>query len=279
MNSERSDKSIVVVRIISECPDNLPIIRDAIVLFGELVHPIEIVLQESLVERDYAEIENIHGEFLGNRLLDPSRRDARAIDSFALRDFEKRVLLGKARARGVPYEGPGLRKLYQQMLEKKSAPPREISVIITDRMIMTWSEDDLRYHARVVVFGFPSIISISGLIEAPARPREYYAAKNALLSAGLGSDAEQLLSERFSGSYLEAEDDRIPAVLRGYLLQCLFYAHSMEPFCESDKCMLCNAHWQEEMIRAQLEHGDLCKRHKESLRRIRDGEPVNWLTE
>lgn len=277
-NSRRDERSIRAIRIVSESPLNLPIIRTAIELLREIASPIEIILQEGIFLGDILQLDELLATFVQQRLVDPKKRDARAYDSFALHDFERRVLTGQARARGVPYEGEGLRKRYQKLLGKTLNPPAEICVIITDRLIMTWSEDERRYHARAVVFGLPGIISISGLVEAPARSREYYIAKRTLASMGMASGADRVLSEEFAGRYLEAEDPRFPAVLRGYLLQCLFYAHCMKPFCESKDCMLFNAHWHEEMIRAQIDSGRLCSEHESQLQRIRKGEAVGWLS-
>ena len=47
----------------------------------------------------------------------------------------------------------------------------------------------------------------------------------------------------------------------------LLFALTGEPFCEDPACRLFNAHWQAEMLRAQLEGPDYCERHQELLRR------------
>ena len=38
----------------------------------------------------------------------------------------------------------------------------------------TYDATDSRYHGRAVICSNPAIISTTGMIEAPARPREYY---------------------------------------------------------------------------------------------------------
>lgn len=278
MSSKKSNEAIGTLRIISECPVNLTELEAVAGILSELLNPIEVSLRDGIREFEKSVSDEVVSEFIGQRIVDPASRDERAEDSYMLRDFEERVLEGKARARGIPYEGGGLQKLYRRMLGGK-LELLDTTVVITDRLIMTWSDDDLRYHARVVVFGFPCVVSMSGLIEAPARPKEYYLAKNALHSMGMSSIAEEALTEQFAGRYLEPGDERIPTVLRGYLLQCLFYAHMLEPFCENPDCVLFNAHWQEEMIRSQLSSGRLCKKHDEMLKGIRRGERVSWLTD
>ncbi len=276
-SSRRSSrgKPIKSIEIICESPFNLPLAKSAAKLLQPLVKPLKVkvsgnpFLSSSKIEDELSEA------FIRTRLIDSYNREARAVDSFALRDFEKRVMTGESRARGVPYEGTELLKTFQSIPGIIDGFPERVCAILTDRLAMTWSEDDLRYHARVAVFGFPSIISISGLIEAPARPREYYLAKQALDLQGK-RDTEAVLSNQFAGRYLEQDDKRTVNILRGYLMQCLFYSDGLEPFCGDRDCMLFNAHWQEEMIHAQIESGKLCDKHTESLGRILKGRSAIW---
>jgi hypothetical protein len=261
------------LRIVCESSANLKSITSAVGLLKDWTGPMKISVQKNLLSKKMASEDDAASAFVALRLIDAGKRDERAVDSFMLRDFEKRAMSGTSRARGVPYEGVGLMKLYQRLLPSCAAD--DARIVITDRLIMTWSEDDLRYHARVVVFGFPSVISMSGIVEAPARPREYYFARQALDPHGAGA-ADELLSEQFSGRYVETDDERMDKILRGYILQCLFYSSTLDPFCKSEDCMLFNAHWQEEMIRAQVGSGRLCEKHKKSLGRIIAGEPASW---
>lgn len=254
---------------------NVQLANEAADLLRDMLVPIKIEIRKKLLNDVPEDFDGISGSFAALRLIDPSNRDARASDSFAIRDFERRVLEGTSRARGVPYEGFGLMKLYGQLLGSVDKVPEEISVVLTDRLIMTWSEDDMRYHARVATFGFPCIISTSGMVEAPARPREYYLAKQALDIKGIGL-SEAALAEEFAGRYIEADDERMNEILRGYLMQCLFYSFLIEPFCENRDCMLFNSHWQEEMIHAQLESARLCPRHESMLARMLSGGQVGW---
>ncbi len=271
-------KPIHSLSVICEGPANVPLAKDAANLLKERINPIKLKIQKEPFPRESVDLDAVSEAFVKLRITDPGNRDARAIDSFALRDFEKRVLNGISRARGVPYEGVGLMKLYQRLIPATSAVPEEVPIVLTDRLIMTWSDDDLRFHARVAVFGFPSIISTSGIVEAPARPREYYLAKQALSIQGVGG-IESILAKQFEGKYLEPDDDRTKEILRGYLLQCLFYAHDVEPFCKDKDCALFNAHRQGEMIHAQVESGKLCSKHETLLDKIRSGLPIKWTSQ
>jgi len=272
---DEHERQIRSLTIFCESPAILPLAKDAARLLGDLIEPMTVKVESRLFSDGPDELEQMSGAFVGLRLTDPAKRDARIADSFAVRDFEKRVIAGDSRACGVPYAGLGLMRLYQRSSRILRGVPEKVSVILTERLIMTWSEDDLRYHARVAVFGFPCIVSTSGIVEAPARPREYYIIRQMLEMKGIGNP-EVALVQQFSGRYLETDDARTEQVLRGYLAQCLFYSHGLQPFCDDRDCMLFNAHWQEEMIRAQVESGRLCASHAEQLRKMVEGASVAW---
>jgi hypothetical protein len=269
-SSRRSeDYDLRSVIIHSESPHNLKTIRDSVSLLKKITHPLRICIREFPRRRlSDSELSSL----IKLRLINPVKRDERAIDSFALREFERRVMMGTAKPRGVPYEGLGLMAFYRNLIPEAERIFPEFHIIITDRLIMSWDEDESKYHARVVLFGIPSIISMSGLVEAPARAREYYIARQVADSIGIKNP---LAARSFSGDFLEFDDGRTPFVLRGYLLQCIFYAMTGNPFCSDRDCMLFNAHWQEEMLHAQIESGRLCAHHRrelnERLSRLRPG--------
>ncbi len=130
-----------------------------------------------------------------------------------------------------------------------------VHIIFTGLLTCTFSEDDWRYHARAVICGTPSIISTTGIIEAPAKPREFYVSQ-------FGRDANSL-KKRLAGRFIDYGDRRMTEVATGYVLQALFFfVTGGEPFCESDSCRLYNAHWQEDLIRTQVENPALCLKHR-----------------
>ena len=112
-----------------------------------------------------------------------------------------------------------------------------------------------RYHARVGIYGFPSLISTSGAAEAPAKPREYY------LKLRMGYDRGSLEQE-FAGRFLEQDDPRLTDVMKGYLLQAVYFHLWGMPFCSDLNCRLYNAHFQEDVLHAQLGSPyELCPYH------------------
>jgi hypothetical protein len=173
--------------------------------------------------------------------------------------FEKRVARGEASPRGVLYDGHHLQRLYWRMLPEDGRGLQEMHVVFTDRFFGTYDEDDMRYHGRVILLGYPTLISLTGLVEAPAKPREYYLARR------LGEGAAVKVLESLKGRSLEHEDERTPEVLKGYVMQGVFYHFLGEAFCTAKKCRLYNAHWQEEVLNSQLSLPEFCEKHEKMI--------------
>jgi hypothetical protein len=89
------------------------------------------------------------------------------------------------------------------------------------------------------------------------------------MSQGLNLDS---LKEQFKGKFLEYHDKNLAKVVRGYALQAIFYYLTSEPFCDSKDCILNNAHWQEDLLHAQLELGKLCNTHQKILESVKNRE-------
>ena len=49
-----------------------------------------------------------------------------------------------------------------------------LHIIFTNKLTATFDNDDFRYHARASISSNPSIISTTGIIEVPAKPKQYY---------------------------------------------------------------------------------------------------------
>ena len=92
--------------------------------------------------------------------------------------YEQRRISGKAKAFGVIYEGVRLQRRFLELIAGRERTPDLVHIFFTNRLFATWGKGDRRYHARTSVYGFPSIVSTTGLVEAPARPKEYYFLKS-----------------------------------------------------------------------------------------------------
>lgn len=182
-------------------------------------------------------------------------------------EFEKRRILGRTSAFGIIYDGFRLRRILREVVPRSG--PEYATIIFTNRLFATWDDGDRRYHLRTSIYGVPSLISTTGLIEAPARPRAYY-----LLKQGyerLGRDLTEL-KNRLGFDFIDYKDKRMTEVAKGYVMQAVFYSLTGDPFCEDRGCRLCNAHWQEELLFAQLtSEYELCVRHERILDDLRRG--------
>jgi len=149
-----------------------------------------------------------------------------------------------------------------------------LHIVYTSRLPATF--EGARYHGRVIVACFPlAIISTTGVVEAPARSREFYiqqAAYHNAKAAGFSVPAEPdfmaELEGDFEKQFIGYSDSRMTEVVQGYTLQAAFYLLFGEAFCNNMECRLFNAHTQAEMMHAQLESGGLCKHHQAMLETI-----------
>jgi len=177
--------------------------------------------------------------------------------------YEHRRLLGKTKAFGVLYDGFYLQRIFAELIAREESILEFVHIFFTNRLFATWEEGDRRYHARTSVYGMPSVISTTGLVEAPARPREYYLLKQQYEL--LGKNLLEL-KERFKGRFIDYEDECLTEVVKGYTMQGVFYHLVGNPFCEDKGCRLYNAHWQEELIFAQLgSRYEFCGLHEKIL--------------
>jgi hypothetical protein len=154
------------------------------------------------------------------------------------------------------YDGFVLQRIFAEKIPDEESWSSHVHIVLTDLLTCTFSEDDWRYHGRAVICGSPSIISTTGIIEAPAKPREFY-----LAQLGGISDLARLKKE-FAGRFIDYDDPKITDAAVVYALQALFFFVSEgQPFCSNKKCFLYNAHWQEELL-YMIENKTLCDNHR-----------------
>ncbi len=174
-------------------------------------------------------------------------------------EYEKRRISGKTKAFGVLYEGLALQRIFRELIPREERSLNLVHIVFTNRLLATWEAADRRYHARTSLYGLPSIISTTGIVEAPAKPREYYLRKQQCEI--IGKDPQEL-KESFRGRFIDYDDERLTEVVKGYAMQAVFYSLIGNPFCQDRGCRLYNAHWQEELVFAQLESQyEFCPRH------------------
>ncbi|MFQ5918648.1 MAG: DUF6775 family putative metallopeptidase [Thermoplasmata archaeon] len=179
--------------------------------------------------------------------------------------IERRLLQDpRKRLPGILYDGFRLQTLMRAFLPEEERNLRTVHLAFTPRLISTFDAGDRVYHARVIVCGLPALASTSGVVEGPAKPRAFYAAKRQYSALGVTPPTE-VLKEEMAGQFIDYDDPRLTEVFRGYALQALFFHLLGDPFCKDAACQLFNAHWQEEMMDAQLASGVLCPTHARYL--------------
>lgn len=162
----------------------------------------------------------------------------------------------------ILYDGFELQNILNGMMPESELVSNKFHLVFTTKLTCTFDYDDYRYHGRAIICSNPAIISTTGIIEAPAKPREYYIRLYEKISQGLNLE---IIKDEFKGRFLEYHDRNLGIVVRGYALQAIFYYLTGQAFCESKDCVLFNAHWQEDLLHSQMEAGALCDQHKNIL--------------
>lgn len=212
---------------------------------------------------------------MASRVRDPTKAETDFEPLQAEIEYESRIIGGQVRPGGVVYDARKLADALILMFEGALSRSRA-HIVLTNRLVSTYSRDDMRHHLRTVVFGFPSLVSIPGIVEAPARPREYYLMRSEIERLGCSQVQLEQLNQAFRERQLMEGDPRIPRVLEGLLLQAALFHLTLQPFCDSRTCRFYNAHWQEELIKSQVTSAKFCARHSKLLAKLGPNPVVSW---
>jgi hypothetical protein len=271
-----AERELTSIRLYSpEYPDGSDL--DSVRLFLKGYFPsvdirIESPILSGLLGRT---LEAVSTRLANSRVKDPSEEHQSYEPMFGEVDFERRAAMGKARVGGVVYDGRKLGEVYASLSDANLG--LEVArIVFTQRLVSTYSRDDMRHHLRTVVCSFPSIVSIPGVIEAPAKPRDYHMLRQELESMGAGELQLERLKSDFRGRFIDYGDPEVNEVLKGLALQTVLFHMTLKPFCEHPDCRLFNAHWQEELIRSQVKDGGLCKMHERLLHQLGKRPLLMW---
>ncbi len=127
------------------------------------------VLQTVFKDVPKREIDGLAEAMASARMKDPSSALQTFEPMFGEVDYERRAILGRSKVGGVVYDGRRLQDEFAGYLGRR-ASLSTASIVFTDRLVSTYSRDDLRHHLRTVICGFPSVVSLPGVVEAPAKP-------------------------------------------------------------------------------------------------------------
>ena len=200
------------------------------------------------------------------------RFNFKQISSFLKKNFGIKIYLVKLKkkvvsTKGLLFDFIGTQDLFSKL--KQSKLKDSCHIILTDKLFFTIA-DDKRPHIRSIICSYPSVISTSGIVEGPAKPKEFYLYKQKYSQLGVWEIEEEGVKKKFKGKFIDYADRRINEVLKGYISQALFYYITGNPFCEKKGCRLYNAHWQEDLICAQIKKGSFCIEHKRVMQKIKN---------
>ncbi|MHA7647512.1 DUF6775 family putative metallopeptidase [Nitrosopumilus sp. S4] len=164
------------------------------------------------------------------------------------------------------YDGYELQKIVLEQIPIEEINFNTLHIILTNKLTCTFDESDFRYHARALIGSNPSIISTTGIIEAPAKPKKYYLE----LMTNFSKDKVDEIKKKYAGEFLEYHDLRLSEIVEGYLLQAIFYHETGEAFCNQNDCRLFNAHWQKDLLHSQIENKQLCAKHQDILKKFQN---------
>ena len=203
------------------------------------------------------------------------RIDLEKISRFVKQNFGKIDIAIKridfVRVRGLLFDFLALNSEFINKVSAKFRKPVYCHIAITDKLFATY-DDFKKLHIRASIFGYPSVISVSGIVQGPAKPREYYILKQKYTQLGVWDIEEAKVKNKFRQRFIDYQDKRLTEVIKGYIAQSLLFFTTGNPFCKNKSCRLFNAHWQEDLIHAQVKSGKFCKSHKKILDSIKNKE-------
>ena len=166
----------------------------------------------------------------------------------------------------ILYDGIELSNIITELIPNKEKNQDILNIIFTNKLTCTFDENDFRYHARALVGSNPIIISTTGTIEAPAKPKQYYLD----LMTNFSKEEIGEIKKKYKGQFLEYGDSRMPDIIEGYVLQAIFYYETGDAFCDNNQCRLFNSHWQKDLFISQVDNKKMCKKHEEILIKIKN---------
>ena len=179
-------------------------------------------------------------------------------------EIERKNIDNSQNEEKVLYDGFEFQKIISQFISPDETNQDILNIVFTNKLTCTFDEEDFKYHARALIGTNPAIISTTGIIEAPAKPKEYYLE----LMTDFTKENTEKIKEKYKGQFLEYHDPRLSEIVKGYLLQAVMYYETGDAFCEDKECRLYNAHWQKDLLYSQIEKKKLCTIHDRKIRNL-----------
>ncbi|MDC3292156.1 hypothetical protein OAU56_02900 [Nitrosopumilus sp.] len=164
------------------------------------------------------------------------------------------------------YDGIELNEIIKELIPKEENNQNTLNIIFTNKLTCTFDQNDFKYHARTWIGSNPAIISTTGIIEAPAKPKQYYID----IITNISKESIEEIKKKYKGEFLEYNDPRLSDIIEGVLLQIIFYYETGDVFCENNQCRLFNAHWQKDLFISQIENKKICEKHEKVLSKMKN---------
>lgn len=207
--------------------------------------------------------EKLFQEISATRIFELKKPFSKHIPTESEIEMERENIDNSQNEEKILYDGFEFQKIISKFIPANEQSQDTLHIVLTNKLTCTFDESDFRYHARVLIGTNPSIISTTGIIEAPAKPKEYYLE----LMTNFSKEDTDKIKEKFKGEFLEYHDPRLSEIVEGYMLQSIMYYETGEAFCENKECRLYNAHWQKELLHSQL-NKKFCSKHEESFKKL-----------
>ena len=163
------------------------------------------------------------------------------------------------------YDGIEFQKIISEVIPENENRIDILNIVFTNKLTCTFDESDFRYHGRSLIASNPAIISTTGMIEAPAKPKEYYLE----LITDCSEEKVNEINKKYRGQFLEYHDSRLSEVAEGHILQAIMYYETGDEFCNNIGCRCFNAHWQKDLFHSQIDNKKFCNNHQEILNQFK----------
>ncbi len=225
--------------------------------------PVEIEMRENFFQ---CSNDDFFEKIASSRIFDLKKQFKKYNPSVENIQIEKENKDMSTREEMILYDGFEFQKTITEFIPMNEDKKNTLHIIFTNKLTCTFDENDFRYHARALIGSNPAVISTTGMIEAPAKPKQYYLD----LMTNFSEKRVDEIKKKYKGEFLEYHDSRISEITEGYLLQAIIYYETGEAFCEHKDCRLFNAHWQRDLFFSQLENKRFCEKHQEILNGLKN---------
>ena len=228
--------------------------------FIKKLFPVDVKIRKNILQ--YSDIKTAQ-EVASTRIFNPRKPYQKHNPTIDEIKFEEDNIIDTTNTENiVMYDGFELQQVLAKLIPQEESTIKHFHILFTNKLTCTYDYSDYRYHGRALIASNPTIISTTGIIEAPAKPREYYLELITNYQQGLNVDT---IKEKYKGTYLEYNDPRLSKVIEGYLLQAILYYETGEQFCSEKNCRLFNAHWQKDLLYSQIDNPRICQRHQKKI--------------